>query len=297
MASGARSALERPLVFVHLPRTGGTTLTLIVTRQFPAALSFAFDGADMDGSLARYRALPENRRRALRLISGHVPFGIHEIVGPADYVTMLRDPVERVISMYEYILRRPAHFLHDRVVGMDLGEYVETGIHRDARNGQCRLLSGEPHEEAASASGVDLLERAWRNLESFVAVGLTERFDESLLLYRDRLGWDRLSYGRENVLAGRPSAATFPTEVLDVVRRHNALDLELYARVRARFNEAFATVPDHDRQLQELRRSIILRQQWWGHRGRLSDLRWDARRWLSRWRGVKQSGNTGGPRR
>jgi hypothetical protein len=281
----------RPVVFVHLPRTGGTTLTLIVTRQFPAALSFAFDGADMDGSLARYRALPEHRRRALRLITGHVPFGIHEIVGLGDYVTMLRDPVERVISMYEYILRRPAHFLHDRVVAMDLAEYVETGVHPDARNGQCRLLSGEPHEAATCVGEVDLLERAWRNLESFVAVGLTERFDESLLLYRDRLGWERLSYGCENVLAGRPSAATFPAEVLEVVRQHNTLDLELYARVRTRFDEALATVPDRDRQLQELRRSILVRQQWWGHRGGLSDLLWDARRWLSKWRGLRQSGS------
>jgi hypothetical protein len=283
MASGGRSALERPLVFVHLPRTGGTTLTLIVTRQFPAALSFAFDGADMNGSLARYRALPESRRRALRLITGHVPFGIHEIVGPADYVTMLRDPVERVISMYEYILRRPAHFLHNRVVGMDLGEYVESGVHRDARNGQCRLLSGEPHEKVANVDEVDILGRALRNVESFAAIGLTERFDESLLLYRDQLGWKRLSYGRENVLAGRPPAATFSTEVLDVVRRHNALDLKLYASAQARFNEALATVPDHDGQLEELRRSILLRQQWGGRRGRLSDLRWDAQRWLSRW--------------
>lgn len=308
MESAGSLAYKRPLVFIHLPRTGGTTLTRIVERQFPPAWTFAFDDTNMDRSLARYYALPKHRRQSLRLLRGHIPFGIHEVIGPVDYVTMLRDPIERVISCYEYIptlqtnalraraglpsLRRPVirgsghplrPFLRGRIVNVDLREYVESGIYPEARNGQCRLLSGQAYDGATSNGEVDLLERAWRNLtESFVAVGLTERFDESLLLYRELLGWERLSYSRANVLAGRPAAETFPDDVLEVVRQHNTLDLELYARARARFEEALATLPDRSRELKELRRSNTRRKRWWGLHGGLSDLRWDVRRRIYR---------------
>lgn len=291
MASGGRPAHQRPLVFVHIPRTGGTTLTLIVNRQFPSHLIFAFDGADMEGSLDRYRALPPERRGALRLISGHVAFGVHELIGrSADYVTMLRDPVERVISMYEYILRRRDHPLHGQVIGMDLGEYVQSGVHPDARNGQCRWLSGHALRSGDDEHGRPprdrpaLLEDAWSNVQrSFVAVGLTERFDESLLLYRQRLGWRRLAYRRENASLGRSPAAAFSAGALQAVREHNLLDIELYGRARAKFERDMAAVPGRAEQLRELRAVNARRGQWGGARGRLSDLRCDARRWIARW--------------
>ena len=186
---------SKRLIFVHVPRTGGTTLDRIVARNYSGSQTFAFVASDMAGSIARYRALDERRRGSLRLFTGHVAFGLDQIVGPADYMTMLRDPVERAVSIFEYIARRPSHPLHAQARQMTLTAFLDSELYGHASNGQCKLLSGVELEAPPAPADAGTLELAWENLRSrFVAVGLTERYDESLLVYRHRLGWRRLSY-------------------------------------------------------------------------------------------------------
>jgi Galactose-3-O-sulfotransferase len=61
----------------------------------------------------------------------------------------------------------------------------------------------------------------------FAVVGLSERFDESLLLIKRKLGWNRLPlYQKQNVAAHRPPE--LPKHVLNTIRKHNELDYELY---------------------------------------------------------------------
>src|SRR5438045_9763500 len=61
----------------------------------------------------RLKRLPDGRRRRLRVVRGHLFYGIHEFLPQgATYITMLRDPVARLLSTYYFILRRPLHPLH-----------------------------------------------------------------------------------------------------------------------------------------------------------------------------------------
>jgi hypothetical protein len=228
----------------------------------------------MESSFAQYRSLSEERRAQLQLITGHIPFGTHAMVGPASYVTMLREPIDRVTSLFEYISRRPGHALHTKVAGMDLRDFVESGIHHDATNGQCRLLAGvlESCEEPLDASTLDT---AWSNLKDFAAFGLTERFDESLVLYRQRLGWTRLAYAPENSLRRGLRTDSLPYSTLDAVRRRNALDVELYARACRLFDETIALLPNLERDLRALQRSNRMRVPWWRLRAKLSDIKRD----------------------
>ena len=41
------------------------------------------------------------RRKALRMVMGHFAFGLHDMIdGSKTYLTILRDPVERILSLY-----------------------------------------------------------------------------------------------------------------------------------------------------------------------------------------------------
>jgi hypothetical protein len=256
----ARPAPGEAVVFVHLPKSGGTTLRRVIARQYPAR-SIHVLARPVRESVQAFRGLPEPRRRALRLVAGHAPFGLHRFLPQgARYVSMVREPVSRVASLYEHILASPAHKLHDAVArgGMSLLEYVESGVSQAADNGQTRLLSDTPYVRAGTCSQA-MLDAARRNIEEhFAVLGVTERFDESLILMSLALGWTRsLRYHRANVTRGlrRP----IPEGVREAVARRNALDVELHRfaaeRLAARVAEAG---PDLQRMVARLRRGNAL---------------------------------------
>jgi len=81
-----------------------------------------------------------------------------------------------------------------------------------------------------AACGRDVLERAKRNLETFAAVGLTERIEQSVAVMKTRLGWPYVPtlYRKNENPARRNREALSSTELGAIVER-NQLDLELYA--------------------------------------------------------------------
>jgi len=225
------------LLFLHIPKTAGSTFLRILDRQYGEKQSYWLDGHDSEASINQLTMLPESKRNNIRLLSGHMPFGLHTLLqGPHAYVTFLRHPVERLISHYYFVRENPYHYLHAHVVtsGMDLMEYVQSGISPELENGQTKALSGN-----LGASSSDDLSLAKENLlQHFVAVGLTERFDESILLMRDRLNWKVPFYVSQNVTRNRPLMTDLPRRVIRAVERVNELDYELYEYVAEKHHAA-----------------------------------------------------------
>lgn len=222
------------LIFLHIPKTGGTTLQWALKRQYGREGTFCVRG-DLDGVAAELDALEPEERRRIRVIHGHMGIGLHQrLPGPARYFTMLRHPVDRVISHYYYVRRRPHHHLHEPIAaGMSLQEYVETGaggLSKELDNGQTRVLAGEvPRAAPLGGCTRDMLETARHNLDTlFGGVGISERFDESLLTFRRAFDWNLPFYVTRNVTKARPAVEEVDDATVRVIRRHNELDLELY---------------------------------------------------------------------
>ena len=219
---------EPTVVFLHIGKTGGTTLRRVLRRQYPESemMVVRARARPREETLADFAELPEVERARPRLILGHTVFGLHELVPrPSTYITLLRRPVSLVLSQYGFVRRTPGHRHHQAAQGMGLEEYLASGLAQEMNNSQTRALAGAvdvPYGE----NPPELLELAKRNVEEhFRVVGLTERFDESLVLFGLAFGWSRLSYVRANVASKRvvPSPAG-----LAEIERLNALDLELY---------------------------------------------------------------------
>jgi hypothetical protein len=255
IAHGA-DAKERALIFLHIAKTAGSTLHAIIERQFAPEVTHNLKRIRPPRSIQEFFNLPESERRRIRLLKGHMPYGLHKYLSvPATYLTMLRDPVDRVISQYYFTLRMPGISLYEEITSkhMSLADFALKRASLGVVNDQTILLSGVEKVNTALLSGVempsfagneevaseDTLRIAIQNLENhFAVVGLSERFDESVLLLKREFGWKNIFYVKRNVTKDRPTKQQVPREVIELIEKQNFLDVQLYEYARQRFEEA-----------------------------------------------------------
>jgi hypothetical protein len=255
------------LIFLHIPKTAGTTLNRIIEWHYNPLSIFTIAPYGIRATAERFKRLPERRRRRFRVVRGHLFYGIHEFLPQgATYITMLRDPVARLLSTYHFILRRPLHPLHRRFKEERLGveDLIRLTPHR--QNLQCRFIAGVGRIEnfrvltkpdQAAQSGISderVLEIAKENLtRSFRVVGLTERFQESLLLMMICFGWKVPFYENRKVSKVRPEVET---ALVEMIREHNRLDVELYDFAKTLFEESLRKNEKAIRDISAIRSTI-----------------------------------------
>ena len=106
------STKEPVLVFIHLPKTGGTTLNHIFFGKFPYKKIFQILNA-LD--CETFLQMSDEKRNEFDCIMGHVPACIHNFISrPCRYIILLREPLERAISDYYFILTDTRHPRHER---------------------------------------------------------------------------------------------------------------------------------------------------------------------------------------
>jgi hypothetical protein len=225
---------ETTAIFLHIHKTAGTTLHRIIERQYPPEEIHFLQGDDGHAAIEEFKALSEEQRASIRMLKGHMAFGLHAwIPGPSTYFTILRDPIERVISDYYFILREPNHYLYDIVASENLGlqTFLERQIPVMLNDAQVRMISGVWGGPGFGECDRDTLELAKKNLcEHFAVVGITEKFDETLFLLKETFDWQNsIEYQHHNVTQNRPKKSDLGRETLRTIKEANQLDIELYA--------------------------------------------------------------------
>jgi hypothetical protein len=221
--------MKKAVIFVHIPKTAGTSFARILRENY-----FLWDKRrvywqDYQVTKPITEMTPKERRR-LDVIHGHFSFGMHELLdSPFSYVTFLRDPVKRMLSFYNYILVTPEHYLHKQVAeqGMSIMEFFQSGMTKELDNLQVRMLQGDEHAIPFGEVDEAHLALAKKNIEAhFPVVGLTEYFDESLLLIRDRL-WKLFPfYVRANQV--KKEKPKLDEDLVQLIREQNQYDILLY---------------------------------------------------------------------
>lgn len=247
------------LLYVHVPKCGGQTLSSMMGLNFPRSRVLRPQSLDKGLEAEMATIDPSDLARA-DLIWGHYHYGLHRWLDrPYRYATMVRDPIARVESLYNYARRVPEHPLHRWIAdeGITLEQYVERDVdHNQLDNGLVRQLVGMTDGEVGRAE----LEQAMRNLDEFTVVGLTERFDESFVLFRRRLGLRMPFYVTRNVSHPEPGAVRMTDRVRAMLVERNALDLELVAHARRLFEQQVAeegpALPRGVRRLRRLNRMV-----------------------------------------
>ena len=226
---------SKTVIIIHIPKAAGTTLQEVMWRQCkPQRVFYFYRGPDQH-SIDTFRELPEHTQARLRYIGGHMPFGLHQwLPQPTTYITILRNPVERIVSDYYHVCKNPIHRSHSEPIekNISLEYYIQRIVDENTTNLQTRWVSGcvdfdsvIPPYENLPANALDL---AKENIENFFSVcGLIERFDESLLLMQKILGWKNVYYMRRNVGKRRASKDQLSGTTRRLIEKYEEKDLEL----------------------------------------------------------------------
>ncbi len=239
---------DETLIFLHVPKTAGVSISRTIIRQFSEdevyhVRSPAHERAPVfskdHGTIDDFRRFPEARRRRYRLILGHMHFGFHaHVPGPCAYVTVLRDPVERLLSHFGQYRRMIENNELPGGEGFSSFEKFCKTKRNATDNHQTRFLCGVDFDSHARPEN---LERAKEHLRKhFRVVGTMERFDETVRVLHQAYGWPDLAHFRDNVGRGRLRREAVDSEFLAYLEDLNSLDRELHALANSLLDAAIA---------------------------------------------------------
>lgn len=244
---------EKPkLIFMHIPKTGGTTLDQVLNREARGNVYWLSGGAR--NAMQRLADMPRDEALSFDLYAGHLPWGLHTVIpSPCRYISMLRDPVERLVSHYYHVHGEPEHHSYKQVVegGMSLLDFVSSDISVEIGNLQTRYFAGlEPHDIPLGQLTDEIYDLAIQHIEEdFAAIGVQEYFDHSLLLFGEVLGWKHKPfYTSKRVNTERPRRREIADDVRRIAAERNSFDLKLHTwaveRVRKAIDERGAEFLD-----------------------------------------------------
>jgi hypothetical protein len=186
-------------------------------------------------TLKAYEALPAARRGSMGLIAAHYRFNELQPRFPhARYITFVRDPIDRTISEVLHIKRHAKRF--SECTEEQIIAYLAKSGGRFGLNVMCRYLAliypfvRKPHTLQ------ELVTSGMRTIRDITAVGLYERFDESVDLIASSLDLDLGRPVKLNVAPQRLSARR-RAELTEIIRPHVALDRMIYDFACAEFDK------------------------------------------------------------
>jgi len=235
-------AQARLVVFHHIHKTAGSTFSLAIERSPCDRPVFFLRDEDEKMAFLRDETWKKHDRC---FISCHRFYGILDELGEqVTYVATLRNPMNRLIA--DFYWRQGWGQGRSGSPRETLDDFIEFVHQVDNANHQVYDLAlyeseklekitpfSEKNTHAMSVD--DALDKARERLRtSFAFVGIADLLDESLFLFFNRMGWERIAmWTREATTSSyRPQVEDLPWYVQKRLRKILEADQELYDEQR-----------------------------------------------------------------
>jgi hypothetical protein len=130
---------EQTLLFLHIPKTADITFRRVLEKIIGiektveilcSVATYTFKPAESEKeiSVEEFFRHPMRLQNKIRLMEGHFRYGVHKfILSSYQYVTFLRDPIDRFVSNYYYQIGKDWGVVHGRVKSefKDFDDYME----------------------------------------------------------------------------------------------------------------------------------------------------------------------------
>lgn len=232
------------IVSFHVAKTGGNTFATILERAATGLFSQEYgpdhpetglrmegvqltplNGHHSSGLFDEMLTVPSIAARR-NVLHGHLD--IKDVTArypDADFMAWLRDPIDRVVSHYEFWKR----------LEVDLDDPLFRRFHDEDMS--IEEFSAEPRVRNTQTRTT-----GWRSVEDFAFIGITEQYDRGLDLFGRMYDVDTSDIVQLNVNPHRKHGGyELPDDTLAVVESYNDADIALYDRAVERFEALDAT--------------------------------------------------------
>ena len=241
-------------VYMHIPKTGGTSYCSALMHAFPGPSRFSVMGTREENAAraAQFAQLSPERHNRLRIAFGHKTEAFHSMTArPVRYFATVRHPFDRMKSSYRQHVRhcqqtgKPVPALADYLMGFE--KRIWHYFLSDAELASFRAAGAAESEiRAAARLRID---------QQYAAIGIMEDMDRSVCLYNLVFGFD--IYQIDFLNASPPAtvashdAEAQASEALLADRL--AEDVAFYDDLKARFEAHWRSLPDADEALATFR--------------------------------------------
>jgi hypothetical protein len=213
----------------HIPKTGGTAMaTLLQASHGAQHVQLYYQPPFPFLPYAECKKLRSFYGNAKSLSSHNVRrFDAENFWPGAQFLVVLREPVERLCSAFFHLQRLAPHIKYGRPLPASIEDFIrnQTEEHNVMVRFRCGLIPGD---EVLPKH----LDEALAELEKYDLLGLTEDMPETIRRLKVMVPTVAEHLSRENINPHREADATYrsklPGAVVRLIEQHNSLDIELY---------------------------------------------------------------------
>src|SRR5581483_2859984 len=188
-----RLSRAKPVLFLHIPKTGGSSFLTVLGNVFGERRVRRLLGTE-EMAQAHIDRIVSDEIQDIDCLAGHFP--IHAFAKCLDMFrpfTILRDPVDRVMSLFRFLKRAPQSETERLELreGFGFDDFIESRVpenYAQTRNSMCRILCGDAEISDPSAAAFwqprdpgSLVDQALATLRA-IDFGLVEDMQSTLAL-------------------------------------------------------------------------------------------------------------------
>ena len=212
------------LIFVHIPKTAGTTFKSVLFNHFKPEERIVVDSKDwLEPNLYinSREGLPDAKQikpnNNVKFIMGHFKASRFSNLYPtADLITWVRDPLQRIVSSYYYYLfitpdSRGVLKKHRKYDIIDIEKFVSHNANKNSMSKQLNI-----------------------SLNKFKFIGIAENFSKELIRYQTIMNSKELAleatkdYNINPIKKSTQEVYEVNEDIKELIMRENKKDYELY---------------------------------------------------------------------